>query len=634
MCGICGYLIFDSSLNFDENVISQMNEAIFHRGPDEDGIFIDKNIALGVRRLSIIDLLGGHQPIFNEDKKICLVFNGEIYNFLELRKILEQKNHQFYTKTDSEVIVHLYEDYEEVCLKYLNGMFSFALWDKSKERLFLARDRMGKKPLHYVFSDKFFIFASEIKSILKHPSIERRVDLSSLNKYLTLEYIPAPNTIFQDIKKLLPGHYLICENNKIFIKKYWDISFSPGKNRVKSEDEYADELKERLRESVKRRLISDVPLGVFLSGGIDSSSIVALMSEFIPGEVKTFTIGFDDPSFDESSYAREVAKIFQTQHFEEILQPSQLLDLVPKVVDFLDEPLADASIIPTYLLSKFTRQNVKVALGGDGGDELFAGYPTYQAHRLAGFYKKLPSFIRDKIIYQLVQRLPVSMNDISFDFRVKKFVSGIDYQPEIRNYLWLGSFTPEQKELLFSDDIKEYLDGENTFEDIENYLASCDAEDPLHKLLYLDAKLYLQDDILVKTDRASMACSLEVRAPFLDYKFVEFVARLPHQFKLNKLTTKYIFKKSMGKILPEKIIKRKKKGFGIPVAKWVRGELKPLVLEVFNKDKIDREGFFNCHAIEEILNEHFAGKKDNRKLIWTLLIFELWYDRYMKGSND
>jgi len=628
MCGICGYLTWGEEV-VQENIIHQMCEVIRHRGPDDEGIYLEKNIGLGMRRLNIIDLVTGHQPIHNEDNTIWVVYNGEIYNFQELRESLEKNGHRFYTRTDTEVIVHLYEEMGTRCLEKFNGMFSLALWDKKRSILFLARDRIGIKPLHYAKLNNQFIFGSEIKSILVHPEVKREVEPLSLSKYLTFEYIPAPHTIFKGIKKLLPGHFLtINQFGEIKIEQYWDINFT-HELEIKKEKVYEEEILSLLKASVKRMLISDVPLGVFLSGGIDSSTITALMTKLIPGQVKTFSIGFEDKSFDESKYARQVAQYLGTSHYEDVLSPNKMIELVPTIAEVLDEPLGDASIIPTYLLSQFTRKYVTVALGGDGGDELFAGYPTYQAHRLALLYEKIPRVVRENLIKKAVMGLPVSTADISLDFQAKKFISGIPYSPEIRNYIWLGSFSPIEKKDLLSEEIYGKIKLSDSFEDLKMHLAKTNAQNPLDRLLYLDMKFYLQEDILVKVDRASMANSLEVRPPFLDHTFVEFVVKLPPQLKLKGLTTKYIFKKAVKELLPKGIACRKKKGFGIPIARWFKNELKGFVLDVLAEDKINREGFFNYAYIKRLLDEHFEGKKDNRKQLWTLLVFELWYDRFM-----
>ena len=629
MCGICGILHLDDTGSLDSQTLKEMCRVLTHRGPDDEGFYVETHFGMGMRRLSIIDLSGGHQPIHNEGETVWVVSNGEIYNFPELRKDLERDGHAFYTKTDTEVIVHLYEEVGENCVDKLNGMFAFALWDTQRRKLMLVRDRIGIKPLYYAFLRNQMIFASELKGLLRHPKVIREVDVDALDKYLTYEYVPCPHTMIKNVKKLPPGHMMVCENGRTVVKQYYDLRFSP-KRYYNDTTECIEALLDLLKKSVRRRLISDVPLGVFLSGGIDSSAITALASQILE-EVKTFSIAFEDRSFDESEYAREVAHILQSDHYEQTLTPRELLNIVPKVPDIIDEPLGDASIIPTYLVSKFAREHVTVVLGGDGGDELFAGYPTYQAHRLARMYESIPPFVRwgiDKVITSL----PVSDDNFSLDFKLKKFISGIGLSPEIRNYVWLGSFSSDAKQDLLAEPIRENLRSE-WHREIEDYIKDNTFSGMFDMIQYLDMKLYLQEDILVKLDRASMANSLEARVPFLDHEVVEFVNALPWQMKLHNLTTKYILKKSVKEILPQKIIRRKKKGFGIPVAKWVKSELKELVLDLFAEEKIKKEGFFNYSYVHRLLEDHFQNKKDNRKLIWTLLVFQLWYSRYIDGRG-
>ncbi len=622
MCGICGF-ICDSRLGIDKlETIKKMNEAIYHRGPDDEGYFVENNVALGVRRLSIIDLFHGHQPIYNENRMILIIFNGEIYNFKELRISLERNGHRFLTNTDTEVIVHLYEDFGFDCLKRLNGMFAFAIYDKTEDLLFMARDRLGIKPLHYYLDGKVLVFGSELKSLLQFPGLPQEIDLKSLNKYLTFEYVPAPYTIYKDIYKLPSGHYLIFKNSRLQIKRYWKLSYKD--KPIKSKDECIEKLRWYIADSVRKRMISDVPLGVFLSGGIDSSLITAFMVRQSSHKVKTFNVSFGDESFDESRYARQIASYLETEHYEERLTPKMLLDLVPQIISVLDEPFADASVIPTYLLSKFTRESVTVALSGDGGDEVFAGYPTYQAHKMAHYFPK----IIYPISKALVNWLPVSDDNITFDFKAKKFLSGIPYSPEIRNQIWLGSFEPFQKRKLFSVEVREYLKSDDEFDILSRSLHDCDADNYLEKILWLDTHFYLQDNMLVKVDRTSMANSLEVRVPYLDHRLVEFVCSLPADIKLNGLTTKYILKKAGRGLLPDEIIHRTKKGFGVPVAKWFKDELKDFVLDVLDERKIKREGVFNSKFIRGLLQDHFSGARDNRKLIWTLVVFELWREKF------
>jgi len=627
MCGIAGILEMGRSV--DRDVLARMTNALRHRGPDDEQYYFSADraggpsIGFGFRRLAIIDLSGGRQPMCNEDGSIWIVCNGEIYNHTDLRKDLEAKGHRFKTKCDVESLLHLYEEHGPDCVKKANGMFALAIWDSRNDTLFLARDRLGKKPLYYRDSPTQFLFGSELKGLLQHPQCPRELDFKSLSKYLSYEYVPSPHCIIKGIHKLPAGHSLIRKNGQARIQKYWDLSFGPGSRRA-HQSEIAHELVERLREAVRLRLISDVPLGVFLSGGIDSSAVVAMMTELMPArQVKTFCIGFEEPSFDESKHARRVAEFYGTDHREEILMSRTLVDILPGVGRLLDEPLADASIIPTYLLARFTRRHVTVALGGDGGDELFAGYPTFPAHRLAQLYRLVPPVLRDHLIRPLAQRLPVSTDNFSFDFKVKQFLRGAALPSGIRNQTWLGSFTPaEQQELIPG------IADQGDYEDILAAEKSCDSTDSVNRLIYLYCKFYLQDDILAKVDRATMACSLEARAPFLDYTFVEFANAIPSQLKLHGLTTKYILKKALRTKLPPQIASRPKKGFGIPIAKWFRKDLRELLLDTFSEPRMKQQGIFNYRTVTRLINEHLQGAKDNRKQLWTLLMFQQWFDNY------
>jgi asparagine synthase (glutamine-hydrolysing) len=626
MCGICGYTYIKDNLNHRE-VITGMLEAILHRGPDDEGIYIDQKAILGTRRLSIIDLHTGNQPIHNEDKDIWITYNGEIYNYQELREFLENKGHRFYSKTDTEVVIHLYEEFGEECVKMLNGMFAFAIWDAKREVLFLARDRFGMKPLYYSDCGDNFIFASELKSILKFPKFKKELDLISLDQYLTFEYVPSPRSIFKRIRKLPAAHLLIYKNRNISLVKYWDIDSSQRCNLI-NEVEVEEKLLELLKNAIKEHLVSDVPLGIFLSGGIDSSIITALASNLMPVRMKTFSIGFKEDSFDESRYINQIAKLYHTEHYHEFFEMKDLFDLLSEAIHFLDEPFGDASFFSTYLLSKFAKQNITVALSGDGGDEIFAGYPTYQAHRLIKYNRLIPYFIRKNIINKIVMNLPVSMSNFSFDFKAKKFISADSLSMQMRHIYWMGSFNYQDKCELYAPTSRELLDAEDNFDIVDSYFNNIKTVEPLDTLQYFDIKTYLQDDILVKTDRASMASSLEVRVPYLDHRLVEFAFSLPSNLRLNHLKTKYILKKTASNFLPQSIVHRKKKGFGIPVAFWIKGGFKHFVLDILKKDKIRKEGIFNYQFIEELLKQHFSNKIDNRKKIWTLVMFELWLKEY------
>jgi asparagine synthase (glutamine-hydrolysing) len=629
MCGIAG--IVESRGPVDRDALARMTNALRHRGPDDENYYVagsrgsGPSVGLGFRRLSIIDLSGGRQPMSNEDGSLWLVCNGEIYNHPELRRELEAKGHKFRTHSDVETLLHLYEEVGPDCVTRVNGMFALAIWDSRNQSLFLARDRLGKKPLYYRHTPAHLLFGSEVKALLQHPACPRTLDRRSLSRYLAYEYVPSPHCIFEGIRKLPPGQWLLWKYGRSRLERYWDLQF-PGTGAGRSEADLVEELVERLKQAVQLRLVSDVPLGVFLSGGLDSSSVVAMMAELMPADrIKTFAIGFEEKSFDESSHARHVAQFFGTDHHEEVLQSRALLDMVPEVATFLDEPFADASVIPTYLLSRFTRRHVTVALGGDGGDELFAGYPTFLASRLARFYR-VPGAIHERLLRPLAECLPVSHENFSFEFKLKSFLRGAGYPTALRNQVWLGSFTPEEQRTLLADPTE--LD---RYEDLSEAHARCPTRHAGERLLYEYCKFYLPEDILVKVDRASMACSLEARAPFLDYTFVEFANSLPFDLKLKGKTTKYILKRAMKDKLPRQIVGRGKKGFGIPVAKWFKGDLRDLLQDTLAEGRLRQQGIFRPQAVARLVDQHLRGTKDNRKPLWTLFMFQQWFHHYLKG---
>ena len=618
MCGITGYLG-----QGNEEILRKMTDSLKHRGPDDKGFYFNNNIGLGHRRLSIIDLATGHQPISNEDETIWLIFNGEIYNFFELRKDLEKKGHKFKTQTDTEVMVHLYEEKGEDFLKELNGMFAIALWDEKNEKLILARDRMGQKPLYYSLINNTLIFGSEIKSLFEHPLVKKEIDFDSLNKYLIHTYVPTPQTIIKGVNKLEPGHFLVYQNNKLRNSSYWEIQF----NQLKDQGNYLAQFEDLLEKSVKRRLVSDVPLGVFLSGGIDSSAIVYYAQKNSSQKIKTFSIGFTDKSFDESNYANQVARFLKTEHYHQNCSPADLLGLIDDIAEINDEPLADASIIPTYLLSKFTRQKVTVALAGDGGDELLAGYPTFQAMKFAKIYRYLPRTVRN-IFQKTANLLPVSFDNFSLDFNIKKILSGYDYSPEIQNQIWLGDINLQQSQKLFSSTIANQINFNKSFSELDQFIEDINDQSLENRIIYLYLKQYLSDCILTKTDRASMFASLEVRAPFMDYRLVEFINSLPYDLKLKGLKSKYVLKKLMKGKLPDNIINRSKKGFGIPVAKWITHELKDFTFDLLSESSIKKQGIFDYSEIKKLLDEHLSKKVNHRIKLWTLLMFQQWYRKW------
>ena len=632
MCGICGFIYAETDRPAEQALVQRLCATIAHRGPDEQGDYVKGNVALGSQRLSIIDLEGGHQPIHNENKSIWTVFNGEIYNYRELTALLKRRGHEFYTESDSEVIVHAYEEFGDEFLQHLNGMFGIALWDERRRRLILARDRTGIKPLYYAWHDGALIFGSELKAILAYPGMPRNIDLVALNEYLSFEYVPTPRSIFQGISKLPPGHALQWNpGGDQRITQYWDVNLARSEGvQSKRLDDSEEELKAVLRDVVNKEMVSDVPIGVLLSGGIDSSAVAAIMTEVSPGNVKSFSIGFDDPSFDESQYAREVATHLGTEHNELTLTPSMVIDLLPRIAGSIDEPLGDGSLVPTYLLSQFTRGSVKAALGGDGGDELFGGYTTLQAHRLVEFYERfVPKIARLRLVPWMANQLPVSYDNISFDFKVRRFISGRGIPPIIRHHRWLGSFTPEQKRALVVPSAQ--LQEKDTYDIAYQHLHACRARETTNQILYADMKLYMEGNILPKVDRASMANSLEVRVPFLNHTLVEHVAKIPHNLKLHGFTTKFLLKQAMKGRIPDRILERGKKGFGMPVAKWLAGPLRPLAEDAFSETRLKNDGFFDPAIVRQLLDDHIAGRRDQRKLLWTLMSFQLWHEHWAKA---
>jgi len=625
MCGICGIYNLDGEpVNAD--LLKRMNSTLVHRGPDDEGYYVDESIGLGHRRLSIIDLNTGQQPIFNEDKTKAIVFNGEIYNFAELRNELEKQGHRFETKTDTEVILHGYEQWGTDCVSHLRGMFAFAIWDKRKKSLFLARDRLGKKPLYYFVSGKRHLFASELKAILEDKTVPREINLEGLSDYLSFGYIPAPKTIFKGISKLLPGHFLLHENDQVSIRKYWDLEFNPKEDV--SIDQYCDAILDTLKESVKIRLVSDVPLGAFLSGGIDSSAIVGLMAFLKKEPVITNSIGFTEKEFSELNYARTTANYFKTDHREYTVSPDAV-EIVKKLSWHFDEPFADSSSIPTYYVSKMARQNVTVALSGDGGDENFGGYRRYYYDRLEN---KIRNFVPDPIRRYLIgniARLYPKADWLPRVFRAKTFLTNISNDPINGYFNSMSLFRAGMKEKLLTGDFFNNSNGYNSIDVFKEYYDRAGTTDPLSRIQYVDFKTYLVDDILTKVDRASMANSLEVRVPLLDHVFVELIARIPSNLKLNGRASKYIFKKALSTLLPKEIMKRQKMGFVIPVGKWLRKEIREMAEEtLFNRGSGVRD-LFEQKYIEWLWRQHLSGLSDFAGPLWVLLTFQLWANRFI-----
>ena len=626
MCGIVGNVLARADRTPDSAVLKRMNDRIAHRGPDDEGALVQGSAGLAMRRLKIIDLATGHQPMAGEDGRVWIVFNGEIYNYRELRANLAGNGHVFTTRSDTEVILHGYEERGLASLDDLEGMFAFAIWDAPARTLVLARDRLGIKPLYYAVLPDQIVFASELKALLEHPAIDRTLDLTALSRYLAHEYVPAPHSILRSIRKLPAGHWLTYSDGRVKLEPYWDVHFH--RERAIGEADAVEALRVVLDLSVRQHLVSDVPLGVFLSGGIDSSTVAAFAARHFAGRLKTFSIGFEDPSFDETAHARTVARALDTDHHEEILGPRAALDLVARLPELLDEPLGDASLLPTFLLSRFTRRSVTVALSGDGGDELFAGYPTYQAHRLARAFEVVPRWVRQRLLRPAVERLPVSLDDLSFDFRLKRFMEGMDFARVERHAAWLGSFTPAEQRALFTPDALARMEMPPSYAAFHELLAHAPSASGLERMLYLDLKGYLGEGVLAKVDRASMACSLEVRVPLLDRRVVELASSLPMRLKLRGFTTKYVLKRALSGVLPREILERPKKGFGVPLGRWFRAELAPLLQDACAPDVIRRAGLFRPEAVERLLAEHAAERRDHRKKLYTLLAFQLWASRY------
>lgn len=625
MCGICGIFALDPSREVSEDLLREMNSSLVRRGPDDEGYYAERHIGLAMRRLSVIDLSGGSQPICNEDKTLWIVFNGEIYNFRDLRKELVSRGHQLRTASDTEVIVHLYEDYGENCVELLNGMFAFAIWDSRQRKLVLARDRMGIKPLFYgITSDNTFYFASEIKALLRTP-LDRSPDFQAIYDYLSLMYVPTPSTAYRNIRKAPPASLVVCSMEGIQLRKYWDVPVPNQDVAYDPKRDYESEVINLIQESVSRQMVSDVPIGAFLSGGLDSTTIAAIMVKNLNARLKTFTIGFDQKSYDESADARLVAETLGCDHTEEIVSPN-MVDSIPELLDHFDEPFADYSAIPTHLVSKLAVSRVKVTLTGDGGDEIFAGYPTHVAYKISRIFKLLPSWFKTGVINPIIFALPTSMERISFDYKAKRFITGADLPFDRGHYWWKVIFNEEDKKELLTDDFLK-TGFNDSYDVFARYFAMVKGAHPLNQLLYVDAKTFLLDDNLVKVDRMTMYNSLEARVPLLDHELVEKVAMMPPQIKTRLLQTKVLLRRAVRRLLPAQIRKGKKKGFTPPLPYWIKEDLRPLITEYFCPSKVKETGILNAPYCSRLLNDHLTGKRDNNRQIWTLLALMRWLEK-------
>jgi asparagine synthase (glutamine-hydrolysing) len=599
------------------SVLDRMCRVIAHRGPDDQGVMLTDAAALGMRRLSIIDLAGGHQPISGCDASIRVVFNGEIYNYRELQRDLEARGHRFQTHSDTEAIVHAYEEHGASCVDHFRGMFAFAIWDERRRTLFIARDRAGKKPLYYTLTPQgTLVFGSELKSLLEHPEVRREINVEAMDAYLALGYVPDPLSIFQGIHKLPPGHHLTFKDGRTRVEQYWDFSYEVVAPR--RADDYTEELLSLLDEAVRLRLVADVPLGAFLSGGVDSSTIVGLMSRHATQPVKTFSIGFREDGYDELKYARVAAKRFNTEHHEFIVTP-EICHIVDELAWHLDEPFADSSNIPTYAVSKMAREHVKVALSGDGGDELFAGYTRYVIDRKRGGFARLPRVVRHGLLQPLSRSLPHSAWG-------RNYLHNVSQDPLHRYLDSVSLFNGLKKRALYSTGFRAQLDGSNRAAMIfEEYAARVNSGAPIDMLLYLDSKTYLPGDILTKVDRMSMAVSLEARVPLLDHKLIEFVTRIPSELKLNGLETKHIFKRAVRGLVPDEILDRPKQGFGLPIQRWINQELRGYIRDILFDKRTRERGYFNQNYIKLLMDEHDRARRDNTGYLWALFMLELWH---------
>ncbi len=629
MCGITGIYHYASEEPVNEVVLHRMTEVVAHRGPDDHGFHVTARVGLGHRRLSIIDVAGGHQPIFNEDGTVAIIFNGEIYNYRELQRLVESRGHHLRTRSDTETIVHLYEEFGEECVKMLRGMFAFALWDERRRKMLLARDRLGKKPLYYAARDGRFIFGSEIKSLLEDPHLPRALDMEALADYFSFQYIPAPKTIFREVRKLRPAHYLVVTPQGLCEQEYWDLDFSQVDEY--SEEQWCDLLLEALREAVGVRLMSEVPLGAFLSSGIDSSSVVALMSEITPHPVITASIGFSEEKYSEAEEARRFAQHINAEHHERMVKPDAL-SAVEKLVWHYDEPFADSSAVPTYYVSQVARQFVTVALSGDGGDENFVGYRRYLFDAVENRVRALiPASLRRPLFGALAAIYPKA-DWLPQPLRAKATLRNLSLDPAAAYFNSVYGVMSQERSGLLGRDVALQLNGYDPFDHFRYYFDRARTTDPISRVQYVDIKTYLADDILTKVDRASMAVSLEVRCPLLDHRLMELMARMPSRLKLRGRESKYILRRAMSRILPPEVLKRRKQGFVIPLAEWLRSDLRELA-ESALFDPSAQDDLLDCAAVARLWRQHQLGLRDYSRPLWAILMLRMWQRKFATGKS-
>jgi asparagine synthase (glutamine-hydrolysing) len=633
MCGICGQYNFRSNEPVNADAICRMNETLRHRGPDDEGYFVHKRVGLAMRRLSIIDLAGGKQPIHNEDKTLWIVFNGEIFNYPQLRMSLENKGHRFYTASDTETILHLYEDHGEKCVDHLRGMFVFAIWNEKEQSLFIARDRVGIKPLFYsVVNEEKLLFASEPKALLKCPGINKDLDFQALDAFFAYGYIPAPLSIYKGIRKLLPGHWLKVDHRGVAIRKYWDLYFQP--DHGKPESYFIEKFEEIFSEAVKMRLLSEVPLGAFLSGGVDSSLVVAHMANAMEARPHTFTVGFLGNTggyLDERPYARMVANKYNCIHQEIMVEPS-VDEILSQVLGAFDEPFADDSVIPSYYICKRSKEAVTVALTGLGGDELFAGYERYLGFRLSQLYDRVPKSLSDGLILPVIEALPEMKNGHNVVNHMKRFARAAHLQLVDRYGSYVSSMGAGLRAQLFTPDVARQIDFDATSHLMAAYYSSGNADNPLDRAFYQDIKTYLPDDILALTDRIGMLHSQELRVPFTDHVLMEFCATIPAGMKLKHLQKKHLLKNAASRYIPKEVLSHRKQGFSSPMAQWLKGDLHLLRDELLSREKIETGGIFNWEFVQSVVSEHLSQKELHDRSIFALIMFQKWKD-YAEGSR-
>jgi asparagine synthase (glutamine-hydrolysing) len=633
MCGIAGLLYFDGTPAHAE-MVKRMNASLAHRGPDGDDVYTDGPVGLGQRRLAIIDLSpAGMQPMSNEDGTVWITFNGEMYNFMGIRRELEALGHQFRSNSDTETIVHAYEEWGTDCLHRFNGMFAFALWDARRQRLWLVRDRLGVKPMFYAHLPNRLLFGSEIKAILCDPGVDRNLDYEALSYYLALNYTPAPYTLFASVRQLLPGHYLTVDaDGGVEDVEYWDLHYREDPYPDRAEQDYVEEFLGLLEDSVRLRLISDVPLGSFLSGGVDSSAVSYCMSRLMNSPVKTFSIGFQERTFNELDYARQVAQLIEADHHEWVVK-ADAAEVLPKIVWHSEEPTADSSMVAVYYLAQMARENVTVALSADGADECIAGYETYQAYYLHNLYRRVPAWLRNGVVMPLINALPLSDAKVSWDFKLRRFAHSADLSAEDAHATWRMIFNGDLRRQLLDPVSDQPGVRADAFDLYRATFARTNARHPLNRMLYVDTRFYLPNDMLVKVDRMSMAHGLEAREPFLDYRLVEFLASVPPNLKLKNFRhKKYLLKASMKGKLPDSAIWRKKAGFNLPNARWMKEDLKPFVTDHLSPRRIRDIGLFNPQVVDTLLSDHFQEKADNSHQIWCLLTLSLWWGQFVEST--